>query len=680
MSLIFLQLEVVQAAGARAAVHGGEVQRARRKSKSPLIQAVVVTEPGLDTQEYSFEEPMPLAADSVEVEVLACTLGHTDTQQLRGDWGTCLMPLVPGREAVGVVVAVGRKVKSVQLGQRVGVLLGSGMDSENDEEGADRGALDFMTIGAAAERLRVPAAWAFPLPVSIPSPHACGLLSCGGPIWSQLTRRKLPRGAKVAIVGGGTAGFVAAHIASGLGFETFTMNAARLDADRGVDVDEKKLPAGVEDALDAENPEHLRLHGGSIDALLCVTACDELDLTPLLPFLRRQRPLHIRMGRRLRVDQFPPFFPAPAPHLTCDCPRVACSSLASMRLICTDTVLCGRGAQARRLRLVRERGGALHRALAAAATGTPGFTSARRAAQRQGGPCSPQLQRTGAHSCSRSAHSHSSASPLCMSVRVDIRASVSYRSSLRAYRCSKLVLHSAKVWPLFNLLCKSRVRRSTGFGCSTRRRTSSPRPTRRARCAPSRRSPSRAPCSCAPPSRSGGSRRARRRASSARRQAAPPPSRPCSASSQRCGGDRYMSLALTCEMRFACQTSTRFIAQFMPYSHVISYSSQQTICSNLRTYSVSLTLFSQCSKEGYVSSPAVTSRVGGRCVFRSAVRFSSWPSRCRSFARAHSLMSTHSCALLSAQVADESKRAAYAMREGLAQQTTKLVEQACLLR
>jgi len=287
MSLIFLQLEVVQAAGARAAVHGGEVQRARRKSKSPLIQAVVVTEPGLDTQEYSFEEPMPLAADSVEVEVLACTLGHTDTQQLRGDWGTCLMPLVPGREAVGVVVAVGRKVKSVQLGQRVGVLLGSGMDSENDEEGADRGALDFMTIGAAAERLRVPAAWAFPLPVSIPSPHACGLLSCGGPIWSQLTRRKLPRGAKVAIVGGGTAGFVAAHIASGLGFETFTMNAARLDADRGVDVDEKKLPAGVEDALDAENPEHLRLHGGSIDALLCVTACDELDLTPLLPFLRR---------------------------------------------------------------------------------------------------------------------------------------------------------------------------------------------------------------------------------------------------------------------------------------------------------------------------------------------------------------------------------------------------------
>ena len=79
-----------------------------------------------------------LAPDAVDVEVHACSLGYSDVQQLRGEWGTCLLPLVPGREALGTVVAMGSSVKGIEPGQRVAVLLGSGMDSENDEDGADR--------------------------------------------------------------------------------------------------------------------------------------------------------------------------------------------------------------------------------------------------------------------------------------------------------------------------------------------------------------------------------------------------------------------------------------------------------------------------------------------------------------------------------------------------------------
>ena len=107
-----------------------------------------------------------MQSDAVEVVVHACCLTVGDVQQCRGDWGPCLLPLVPGREAIGIVAKVGASVKGLERGDRVAVLLGTGLDSEADDDGADRGALDVLTTGAAARRLRVPARWAFATPSS----------------------------------------------------------------------------------------------------------------------------------------------------------------------------------------------------------------------------------------------------------------------------------------------------------------------------------------------------------------------------------------------------------------------------------------------------------------------------------------------------------------------------------
>ena len=53
-----------------------------------------------------------------------------------------MLPLVPGREAVGVVLGVGSAVKGVVLGQRVLASLGNGLDAEAEDDGADRSARD----------------------------------------------------------------------------------------------------------------------------------------------------------------------------------------------------------------------------------------------------------------------------------------------------------------------------------------------------------------------------------------------------------------------------------------------------------------------------------------------------------------------------------------------------------
>ena len=205
----------------------GKVRKAKRTQppKKVEVHAFAAESPGLELKDYTYEEPMPLAADAVDVEVHACSLGSGDVQQLRGEWGPCLMPLVPGRDAVGVVVKVGSKVKGLVKGQRVAVLLGMGTDGENDADGAGRNA-DTMTTGAAAHHIRVPARWAFPVPAALPTAHATGLLSVGGAIWAQLTQQRLERGAKVAVIGDGTAGQLAISLAAHLGYDVYSLSAA----------------------------------------------------------------------------------------------------------------------------------------------------------------------------------------------------------------------------------------------------------------------------------------------------------------------------------------------------------------------------------------------------------------------------------------------------------------------
>ncbi|MBO0951797.1 alcohol dehydrogenase AdhP [Fibrella sp. HMF5405] len=56
------------------------------------------------------------------VQVVACGVCHTDLHAIDGDWPVkATLPLIPGHEGVGTVVALGEGVTQVSLGDRVGV-------------------------------------------------------------------------------------------------------------------------------------------------------------------------------------------------------------------------------------------------------------------------------------------------------------------------------------------------------------------------------------------------------------------------------------------------------------------------------------------------------------------------------------------------------------------------------
>ena len=69
------------------------------------------------------EVPVPTVVPGrILIKVTACGVCHTDLHAVNGDWPVqATLPLIPGHEGVGTVVAVGAGVSHVKEGDRVGV-------------------------------------------------------------------------------------------------------------------------------------------------------------------------------------------------------------------------------------------------------------------------------------------------------------------------------------------------------------------------------------------------------------------------------------------------------------------------------------------------------------------------------------------------------------------------------
>lgn len=79
---------------------------------------------------YQFHQPLILEdvpipkinSDQILVKIMASGVCHTDLHAINGDWPVKpSLPLIPGHEGAGVVVAVGSAVKTVKEGDRVGI-------------------------------------------------------------------------------------------------------------------------------------------------------------------------------------------------------------------------------------------------------------------------------------------------------------------------------------------------------------------------------------------------------------------------------------------------------------------------------------------------------------------------------------------------------------------------------
>ena len=158
----------------------------------------------LEAHEFT---PGPLADDEVEVAVEYCGICHSDLSMIDNAWGFSRYPQIPGHEAVGRVVALGRDARALRMGQRVGVgwaarsCLHCSPCIDGEQHLCASTTATITNRGGFAERLRCQWLWAVPLPDGI-RPEVAGPLFCGGiTVFAPLFELGISPTARVGVAG-----------------------------------------------------------------------------------------------------------------------------------------------------------------------------------------------------------------------------------------------------------------------------------------------------------------------------------------------------------------------------------------------------------------------------------------------------------------------------------------------
>ncbi len=218
------------------------------------MRAAVITAPG-EVEVSTVDDPVP-GPREVVVKVAACGLCGTDLHILKGEFAPSL-PLIPGHEFAGEVVAVGPAVTSLREGVRVAV------DPSlfcNECYYCRRGrnnlcerwaAIGVTTAGGAAQYARAPVANCVPLPEHVRTEDAALIepLSCAVRGYDILRSRLATH---VLIYGSGTMGLMMLELAKRTGAST--VDVVDLNPERLVTARKLGCTAAVTSAEELDRP------------------------------------------------------------------------------------------------------------------------------------------------------------------------------------------------------------------------------------------------------------------------------------------------------------------------------------------------------------------------------------------------------------------------------------------
>jgi alcohol/geraniol dehydrogenase (NADP+) len=246
-----------------------------------------------------------LPAEEVEIAVEYCGLCHSDLSMLNNDWNISQYPAVLGHEAVGRVIAVGERVQSLQVNQRVGVGWNAGCclhcyQCKTGHHNLCAKAQPTVAghYGGFANKLRAHELWAIPLPDALDISTA-GPLLCGGiTVFSPLYSYNIKPTAHVGVVGIGGLGHLALKFAKAWGCEVtaFTSHESKTAEAKSF---------GAHNVVSSRDSAVLASMVNTLD-LLIVTVNVPLDWTTLLRTLKPNGRLHI-VGVVLEAMPIPAF-------------------------------------------------------------------------------------------------------------------------------------------------------------------------------------------------------------------------------------------------------------------------------------------------------------------------------------------------------------------------------------
>lgn len=226
------------------------------------------------TVEPEGPRPEP-SGDQIVVEVEACGVCGRDCLDRAGRFAFVQVPITPGHEAVGRVVAVGPDVTTWRVGQRVASMhrdtcgeCPACVAGETSLCGRAAAVLGLLVDGGYARWLTAPEGAFYAVPDEL-DPALAAVLHCTvGTAWRGLTRAGLRAGQRVLVTGAnGGVGAAAVEVAARLGASAV---AVVRKAEHGELARARGAAAVI---VDDGSGFHKRLPGGPVDvAIDCVGA------------------------------------------------------------------------------------------------------------------------------------------------------------------------------------------------------------------------------------------------------------------------------------------------------------------------------------------------------------------------------------------------------------------------
>ena len=239
-------------------------------------------------EEVPVKEP---GANQILVKVITCGVCHTDLHACEGDWPVKpKLPLIPGHEAVGYVVALGRDVQNLKEGDIVGVpwlysacgccdycITGWETLCESQQNGG------YSVDGGYAEYVTADARYVAHFPNNINFLEIAPITCAGVTVYKGLKETDTKPGEWVAISGIGGLGHLAVQYAKAMGLHV-----------AAIDVSDEKLKLakslGAELTVNAKETDpgtYLKKMTGGMHGVL-VTAVSPIAFKQGISALRRK--------------------------------------------------------------------------------------------------------------------------------------------------------------------------------------------------------------------------------------------------------------------------------------------------------------------------------------------------------------------------------------------------------
>jgi uncharacterized zinc-type alcohol dehydrogenase-like protein len=220
-------------------------------------------------------DPGEIRPQEVEVRISHCAVCHSDLHLISNDWGISQYPFIPGHEIIGHVSALGSDVKTLTIGQRVGI--GWQSNSCGLCEWCSQGLENLCPTaeatcvhrhGGYADSVRANARFTIPIPESISSEGAAPLLCGGITVYNPLRSHGVNPSSRVGIVGIGGLGHIALQFARVFGAEVtaFSTSSAK---------EEEARALGAHHFVNTRESKMMREVAGKFDFILTTINADQ---------------------------------------------------------------------------------------------------------------------------------------------------------------------------------------------------------------------------------------------------------------------------------------------------------------------------------------------------------------------------------------------------------------------